>query len=82
MDARAVLVAVDQKNVATFEQAQQAVLSRNPALGMDSKALYFAAQGWMAAQQSAAVGAKGKRYIPFIGLNHDHDKRRPAGCVH
>lgn len=51
------LVAVDQKNVATFEQAQQAVLSRNPALGMDSKALYFAAQGWMAAQQSAAVGA-------------------------
>lgn len=46
------LIPVDNTNAAGFEQAQKAVLARNPMLGMDSKALYFAAQGWMAAQQS------------------------------
>jgi hypothetical protein len=49
------LVAVDKTNVATFELAQKAVLALNPTLGMDGKALYFAAQGWMAAQQQAVV---------------------------
>lgn len=47
------LVAIDKGNAERFEQAQQAVLALNPTLGMDGKALYFAAQGWLAAQQSA-----------------------------
>jgi hypothetical protein len=45
------LFALDDASVAAFEKARGAVLTINPALGLDSKALYFAAQGWMAAQQ-------------------------------
>jgi len=49
------LVAADKANAADFEQARKAVLARNPTLGLDGKALYFAAQGWMAAQQFAVA---------------------------
>jgi len=49
------LVAVDDANAASFERARQAVLALNPKLGMDSKALYFATQGWMASQQFAGA---------------------------
>jgi len=48
------LVAVDKTNAAGFDQARKAVLALNPTLGLDGKALYFAAQGWMAARQSVA----------------------------
>jgi hypothetical protein len=53
------LVPVGEKNAGAFDEARKAVLDRNPNLGMDGKALYFAAQGWMAAQQSLPADAKG-----------------------
>lgn len=51
------LMAIDESNFVTFEQAQKAVLAINPKLALDGKALHFAVQGWMAAQQSVAAGA-------------------------
>lgn len=51
------LVAIDKRNLADFERAREAVLALNPMLGADAKALYFAAQGWLAAQQQAVVTA-------------------------
>jgi hypothetical protein len=51
------LVAIDDANVAAFERARTAVLSLNPTPGMDGKALYFAAQGRMAAQWPIATSA-------------------------
>jgi hypothetical protein len=54
------LITIDKTNTGAFEDAQKAVLALNPALGMDSKALYFAAQGWMVAQPPVVVGASRK----------------------
>lgn len=51
------LVAIDTTNVTAYKAAQEALLALNPMLGMDSKALHFAAQGWLAAQHHVAVAA-------------------------
>lgn len=51
------LVAIDKTNVVAYDAAQQAVLAINPMLGMDSKALHFATQGWLAAQQQSTAAA-------------------------
>ena len=51
------LVVVDKTSAAAFERPRDAVLALNPMLGADGKALYFAAQGWLAAQQQAVVAA-------------------------
>lgn len=51
------LVVIDKTSLAAFERAREAVLSLNPMLAADGKALYFAAQGWLAAQQQAVVAA-------------------------
>lgn len=51
------LVVLDKTTAEAFERARAAVLAFNPMLGADGKALYFAAQGWLAAQQRAVAGA-------------------------
>jgi hypothetical protein len=45
------LVSIDGEHAPAYEEACKAVLALNPSLGMDSKALHFTVQGWLAAQQ-------------------------------
>jgi hypothetical protein len=49
------LVAIDKDNAVAFDDAMRAVPAVNPMLGMDGKALHFAAQGWLVATQSSSA---------------------------
>lgn len=51
------LFAIDKTNATAYDAARQAVLAINPLLGMDGKALHFAAQGWLVAKQHAGLAA-------------------------
>jgi hypothetical protein len=51
------IVDIEDAGFAAYEAACKCILLLQPMLAMDSKALYFAAQGWLAAKNEATDDA-------------------------